>query len=309
VSEPGYYWVAVTDDNGCTATSEIIQLGASTLIPDTASICVVSVENNHNLIVWEVMDNPNVESYRVYRENNYANVFELLATVPATQTNAYLDTTANPSVRAYRYKLTAMDVCYGETPMSDFHKTVHLTINQGLNNSWNLIWTPYEGMEFPSYRLYRGTNPDTLDLIATMPSTLTSMTDFEAPEGPLFYQIEMVMDGSCQLFIRDNTSYTSARSNIVYNGAVGITNSETTANLTLYPNPTTGILNIQCTTNDAQWKNAEIQLFDIYGRRLQVVEVTSDVTQIDLSRYSTGIYVVKLVNEGKVVSVRKVVKQ
>ncbi len=309
VSEPGYYWVAVTDDNGCTATSEIIQLGASTLIPDTASICVVSVENNHNLIVWEVMDNPNVESYRVYRENNYANVFELLATVSATQTNAYLDTTANPSVRAYRYKLTAMDVCYGETPMSDFHKTVHLTINQGLNNSWNLIWTPYEGMEFPSYRLYRGTNPDTLDLIATMPSTLTSMTDFEAPEGPLFYQIEMVMDGSCQLFIRDNTSYTSARSNIVYNGAVGITNSETTANLTLYPNPTTGILNIQCTTNDAQWKNAEIQLFDIYGRRLQVVEVTSDVTQIDLSRYSTGIYVVKLVNEGKVVSVRKVVKQ
>lgn len=309
VAEPGYYWVAVTNGNGCAATSEIIQLGASTLIPDTASICVVSVENNHNLIVWEVMDNPNVESYRVYRENNYANVFELLATVPATQTNAYLDTTANPSVRAYRYKLTAMDVCYGETPMSDFHKTVHLTINQGLNNSWNLIWTPYEGMEFPSYRLYRGTNPDTLDLIATMPSTLTSMTDFEAPEGPLFYQIEMVMDGSCQLFIRDNTSYTSARSNIVYNGAVGITNSETTANLTLYPNPTTGILNIQCTTNDAQWKNAEIQLFDIYGRRLQVVEVTSDVTQIDLSRYSTGIYVVKLVNEGKVVSVRKVVKQ
>ena len=45
VAEPGYYWVAVTDDNGCTATSEIIQLGASTLIPDTASICVVSVES------------------------------------------------------------------------------------------------------------------------------------------------------------------------------------------------------------------------------------------------------------------------
>ena len=309
VSEPGYYWVAVTDDNGCTATSEIIQLGASTLIPDTASICVVSVENNHNLIVWEMLDNPNVESYRVYRENNYANVFELLATVPTTQTNAYLDTTANPSVRAYRYKVTAMDDCYGETPMSDFHKTVHLTINQGLNNSWNLIWTPYEGMEFPSYRLYRGTTPDTLDLIATMPSTLTSMTDFEAPEGPLFYQIEMVMDGSCQLFIRDNTAYTSARSNIVYNGVVGIANYEATANLTLYPNPTTGILNVQCTMKDEQWENAEVQLFDIYGRRLQIVEVTSDVTQMDLSRYSTGIYVVKLVNEGKVVSVRKVVKQ
>ena len=307
VSEPGYYWVAVTDDNGCTATSEIIQLGASTLIPDTASICVVSVENNHNLIVWEVMDNPNVESYRVYRENNYANVFELLATVPATQTNAYLDTTANPSVRAYRYKLTAMDVCYGETPMSDFHKTVHLTINQGLNNSWNLIWTPYEGMEFPSYRLYRGTNPDTLDLIATMPSTLTSMTDFEAPEGPLFYQIEMVMDGSCQLFIRDNTSYTSARSNIVYNGIAAITNYDGSG-LTLYPNPTTGIVTIRLNPETCN-STPEIQLFDIYGRRLQSVSVTGENTQVDLSHYSTGVYIVKLMNGGKVVAVRKVVKE
>ena len=308
VTDPGYYWVMVSDNN-CTATSEAIQLGASTLIPDTVSICVVSVENNHNLIIWNMLNNPNVESYRVYRENEQANIFELEATIPAMQTNAYEDISANPAIRAYRYKVTAMDACYGETPMSDYHKTIHLTINQGLNNSWNLIWTPYEGMEFPSYRLYRGTNPDTLDLIATMPSTLTSMTDFEAPEGPLFYQIEMVMDGSCQLFIRDNTSYTSARSNIVYNGAVGITNSETTANLTLYPNPTTGILNIQCTTNDAQWKNAEIQLFDIYGRRLQSVSVTGENTQVDLSNYSTGVYIVKLVNGGKVVAVRKVVKE
>lgn len=306
VSTPGYYWVAVTD-NGCTATSEAIQLGTSSLIPDTASICVISVENDHNLIVWNMLNNSNVESYRIYRENDQANIFELLATIPAMQTNTYEDITANPSIRAYRYKMTAMDVCYGETPMSDFHKTVHLTINQGLNNSWNLIWTPYEGMEFPSYRLYRGTAPETLDLIATMPSTLTSMTDFEAPEGPLFYQIEMVMDGSCMLYTRDNTAYSGARSNIVYNGVTAISSYDG-SDLTLYPNPTTGMVTVKLSPETCN-QTPEIQVFDIYGRRLQVMAVAGETTQIDLSQYSTGIYIVKVVKGGKVVAVRKVVKE
>ena len=306
VSTPGYYWVAVTD-NGCTATSEAIQLGTSSLIPDTASICVISVENNHNLIVWNMLNNSNVESYRIYRENDQANIFELLATIPAMQTNTYEDITANPSIRAYRYKMTAMDVCYGETPMSDFHKTVHLTINQGLNNSWNLIWTPYEGMEFPSYRLYRGTAPETLELIATMPSTLTSMTDFGAPEGPLFYQIEMVMDGSCMLYTRDNTAFSGARSNIVYNGVTTISSYDG-SDLTLYPNPTTGMVTVKLSPETCN-QTPEIQVFDIYGRRLQVMAVAGEATQIDLSQYSTGIYIVKLVKGGKVVAVRKVVKE
>lgn len=306
VSAPGYYWVAVTD-NGCTATSEAIQLGASSLIPDTAAICVISVENDHNLIVWNMLNNSNVESYRIYRENDQANIFELLATIPAMQTNTYEDITANPSIRAYRYKMTAMDVCYGETPMSDFHKTVHLTINQGLNNSWNLIWTPYEGMEFPSYRLYRGTAPETLELIATMPSTLTSMTDFEAPIGPLFYQIEMVMDGSCMLYTRDNTAFSGARSNIVYNGVTTISSYDG-SDLTLYPNPTTGMVTVKLSPETCN-QPPEIQVFDIYGRRLQVMAVAGEATQIDLSQYSTGIYIVKLVKGGKVVAVRKVVKE
>ena len=307
VSAPGYYWISVTDNNGCTATSEAIQLGVCSLIPDTASICVVSVENNHNLIVWNLQNNPNVQNYRIYRENDQANIFELLATIPAMQTNTYEDITANPSIRAYRYKMTAMDVCYGETPMSDFHKTVHLTINQGLDNSWNLIWTPYEGMEFPSYRLYRGTAPETLELIATMPSTLTSMTDFEAPEGPLFYQIEMVMEGSCMLYTRDNTAYTGARSNIVYNGETAISTYDGN-NLTLYPNPTTGIVTVRLTTETCNL-TPEIQVFDIYGRRLQALAVTGETTQIDLSQYSTGVYIVKLVKDGKIVAVRKLVKE
>ena len=226
VTTPGYYYVELIDVNGCASISEVNQLGVSTLIPETPAICMVGVENGHNLIVWEELENTNVQNYRVYRENEQANIYELLATVPASQGNSYVDPDADPNVRAWRYKVTAMDVCQGETPMSELHKTVHLTINQGIGNTWNLIWTPYEGMEFPSYRLYRGTANNNLELIATLPSTLTSYTDFDNVSGALFYQIEMVMEGSC---LRRSETYTGARSNIVYNGERVYTDTSVTA--------------------------------------------------------------------------------
>ena len=58
----------------------------------------------------------------------------------------------------------------------------------------------------------------------------------------------------------------------------------------------------------------------MYGRRLQVVGMPDarisdargasvQTAEIDLSQYAPGIYLVKLVNGGKVVAVRKVVKE
>ena len=78
--------------------------------------------------------------------------------------------------------------------------------------------------------------------------------------------------------------------------------------LTLYPNPTTGIVTVRLSPETCTL-NPEIQVFDIYGRRLQNMTVAGETTQIDLSQYATGIYLVKLVNDGKVVATGKVVKQ
>ena len=228
VTTPGSYWVTATDTNGCQGMSEPVQLGLSELITETPSICMVGVENNHNLVVWEELSDPDVASYQIYRENNQANVFESLAVVPAGGSNAYEDVTADPSVRAWRYKITASDSCGGETPMSAYHKTVHLTINQGIGNSWNLIWTPYEGFEYSSYNIYRGTANNNLQLIQTMPATLTSFTDNNPGSDVLFYQIEAVMAESCVQHTRDVT-HTGVRSNIAYNGVAVYAEESVTA--------------------------------------------------------------------------------
>ncbi len=80
------------------------------------------------------------------------------------------------------------------------------------------------------------------------------------------------------------------------------------SDLTLYPNPTTGLVTVRLTPETCNL-TPEIHLFDIYGRRLQMISVAGETTQIDLSQYATGIYLVKLVNDGRVVATGKVVKQ
>ena len=67
--------------------------------------------------------------------------------------------------------------------------------------------------------------------------------------------------------------------------------------------------------NNGQWVNGEIQVLDVYGRLLDVVGISDarsaslQAVQIDLSRYATGVYFVRWVNGGKVMAVRKVVKE
>ena len=85
------------------------------------------------------------------------------------------------------------------------------------------------------------------------------------------------------------------------------------ANLTLYPNPTTGMVNVQFTMNNVQFGESEIQVLDVYGRLLQNVETchgaSLQTTQIDLSQYTPGVYLIRLVGDGRVIGVRKVVRR
>lgn len=89
---------------------------------------------------------------------------------------------------------------------------------------------------------------------------------------------------------------------------VGISENSTT-DITLYPNPTTGIVTVQLAPKTLSL-NPEIQMFDIYGRRLQIIPVKAETTPIDLSLYTNGIYLLKVADRtGRVLAVQKVVKE
>ena len=212
VGTPGYYNVTVADVNGCTAVSNQVQVGGSTTITEAPQISIVGMNNrNRNVVNWSAMSNENVRSYRIYRENNVADLFELVATVPVSEQTYWVDESSNPSTRAYRYKMTAVDGNGGESPMSNYHKTMHLTINRGIGTSWNLIWSHYEGFTFGTYRIFRGTSPSNMEMIEEIPSYQNSYTDYNAgTEEGLYYQVEIVRNIGTRLSL-------SSRSNIVTN--------------------------------------------------------------------------------------------
>ena len=93
---------------------------------------------------------------------------------------------------------------------------------------------------------------------------------------------------------------------------VGIADHDV-SNFKIYPNPTSNIINVEFGMGNEELGDVKIQLYDVFGKLLDVVETqciaSLQRTQIDLSRYANGVYILKAVAGGKTVGVRKVVRQ
>ena len=101
----------------------------------------------------------------------------------------FTDMASNPSVTTSRYRI-CLNTSFGiPTESGTPHQSVHLTINKGMNGSWNLMWNAYSGRDIDHYRILRGTSPETLTEIATVPGSTQSYTDLTAPEGVVYYAI------------------------------------------------------------------------------------------------------------------------
>ena len=222
VNQTGYYQVSVTDNYGCTLTSAPYAVSNSFL--NAPSICIVSVDSNdHNVVVWERQSGSLIDSFYIYREGLYAGIYDKIGAVPFNQTSIFVDTNSNPAVRSYRYRIAAVDTCGGVTLMSNYHKTMHLTINAGLNGAWNLIWEGYSGFNYSSYRIYRGPAGGNLSMIAQLPGSSTTFTDMYPPSGALEYQVEVLSPYNCypdSIYNKSTTNYHTSRSNRANNTGI-----------------------------------------------------------------------------------------
>lgn len=74
-------------------------------------------------------------------------------------------------------------------------------------------------------------------------------------------------------------------------------------NASVFPNPTTDKVTIQGNTD-----NADLTVFDLFGKQLMETEMTGSRIELDLSGFAAGIYVVRLANESGITTL-KVVKE
>ena len=208
--DPGTYHVTVSDEGGCDAI-QVATIPADK--PDPNPICLVSVNSDtyYNEVVWEKEYTEGISHYNVYKEGSQSGVYTLIGSVGIDQESVFVDTLSNVMQRSWRYKISVVDSCGIESILSEYHKTMHLTMNLGLNNSVNLIWDHYEGFSYNTYSIYRRTN-DEWELIATVPSNLTSYTDFDPVlDETLYYVIEIQHPYGCD---PTKTNRNISRSNV-----------------------------------------------------------------------------------------------
>jgi len=264
-------------------------------------------DNSHNELIWKKQEE--IVSYNIYREGMQSGNYELVANIGYNAENRWVDMASNAKIRSYRYKVSALDTCGTESELSSAHRTMHLTINAGQNNSWNLIWTAYEGTDYSTYYIYRAkgnaNGPGTFEMIGSMPAGNTSYSDFSVQGGGfVYYIVEIILNENCNT---GKTSFSIKSNMATDNPGVGIEEKWDAASLQIYPNPTTGELRIE----NGELRIENVEVFDVYGRKLKgegKKEKGEKEFLIDISDLATGVYFLRIMTEqGE--TVRKVVKE
>jgi len=95
-------------------------------------------------------------------------------------------------------------------------------------------------------------------------------------------------------FIYGNTNFETDTCLLTYNGTIGISETlQTVGEFSIFPNPTINHLNIQC-----GFKNIGNSFFicDQTGKILLIGKIISEITTIEMSNFSKGIYYIKIGN-------------
>jgi hypothetical protein len=167
-------------------------------------ICMVTVDTmtGKNLVVWEKNTTAPIASYNIYRESIVAGEYEAIGNVPANELSEYSDTGANPVVRAYIYKITAVATDGEESniELCKPHKTIHLLTSHNTEHDVaQLNWDHYYGFDYPTYFIFRKTQSDTVFRnFYAMPSSTTTWIDIGAPKDEIiYYRVGVDKPGGC----------------------------------------------------------------------------------------------------------------
>ncbi len=310
---PNLYICTLTVSNNCRAVKG---WNVPVVKPLRNDICVVTVDSatTTNLVVWEPVQPDGISYYKIYRETSIQGDYALIDTVQATNLSLFNDVVASPLSRSWRYKISAVNVCEEEGPLSAAHQTIHLDVidNGGVDVTVN--WNAYEGAAFSSYIVSRYTDLYGWETIATVPTTIFSYTDTMTISEPgLDYMVEMQLDQTCTAVVWRAQDFNSARSNkekgqfSTGNGTGDSNNSLDERYLdavTVAPNPTDGMLTIS--QLDARKMQMEVRSVD--GQLLHASTISALETQFDMNAYSKGIYFITF-NLNAVQQTVRIVKQ
>jgi hypothetical protein len=309
-------YTVIGNTNSCydttTATISINQVPA----PD---ICMVTVDNRsvNNIVYWDKTPYAMADSFIVYREitsNTYKRIGAIhkdsLSQFIDTARNLYFPFTGNPNTGTYRYKLQIRDTCGNYGNLGPYHNTIYINRNGG-NFTWNDYQIEGESTPIPqltSYYLYRdNSSTDNWQVVAGVSGSQLTINDPDYatyPNGQ--WRIATQWNISCN----PTRSITSSYSNSTRNILTGIKNNNTPlVDISVFPNPNNGIVNLKITSLDNEFKVEKIEIVNILGESVYSKSATTYEHEIDLTKESKGIYVIKIMSTNKKLFTQKIVIQ
>ncbi len=288
---PGTYSLEATGTNGCITSANFTVTAQS---PEQQDICLVTVDTNLtvNLVVWEKPVSTNISHYNIYRETSQLGNFQYVDSVNYENISYFIDSVASPSVRSWRYKITAVDVCNVESDFSSIHKTIHLATNIGLNNTINLAWDSYEGFTYAEFKLWRYTNQTGWQQLSTLPANIFAYTD-TPPVGAtgLDYLITIIPPYVC--LAEKARNFNSTRSNrdkgafLTEGGEpTGINENSISYQLMLYPNPASEEVYISYNGKEV----IQCTIINFLGEKINENTLKNGMNVISVSDLAAGVY-------------------
>lgn len=259
------------------------------LRPHPEKLCLVTVDSatNKNAIVYDKTALKNTKLFRIYKQGSTFNQFDLLTERAYGEVNVYIDNLSNPEAYSDFYKVTAVDSCGYESVLSSYHKTMHLSASQGINDRVELRWEPYEGLGFPTVNIYRGSNPQNMQLLAARPGNTISYSDINPPRGVLYYQTEIIAPNVCEIK-RSGDFVLSSKSNIDFASATA-TDDLLKFKWDVTPTNQNHVYRI---TIDESILGTYYTMIDGMGRTLLKDKLDSKEVLLNLEQFSAGVYYV-----------------
>jgi hypothetical protein len=215
----------------------------------------------------------------------------------------YVDSTADPTVQAYLYKMTAVDTSGDETDitLSKIHKTIHLLASVNPEtNATQLDWDRYVGFDFGTYEIFRSETTANFASIHAMSSSTSTWTDTDTETGLKYYRVAALRPEMCYPTGNsgkkaDSGPYSHSMSNIEDNRfQTGISKYLLDKNKpAVYPNPFTESATLLF-SNPGCFPYT-LYIFDLSGKVLRKVDnITTSEYILEKGDLKQGIYFIEL---------------
>ncbi len=275
-------------------------------------ICLVTVDttSTFNIIAWErsaQISTLDIDSMQVYRRTLGGND-TLIATVAYDSLSEYHDTTANPNLRAYTYRIAGKDISGVVGPLSLPARTIHFVLVENLQNEFWLKWTPYIGRPIDYYQCWNlvpGFSPDLINATSNNSDTAWNfgsavpLTDYEM-------KVDVSWTSGCTTTKANHNTTRSNHAAGIFLGdeSVGV-GENSIQEIFLSPNPANG--NATLVFSSLSWDPIEVYIIDMQGRvvyRQMPIKVLGQYKmELNLYDLASGLYNV-IIDNGTINSYR-----